>query len=232
MKNCLFLVAMTFFILNVHGQTLKLSRDVFLPGEAIEIAFTAPATYASNAWVGIIPSSVPHGSEVENDKHDISYVYLSNRSSGVLKFTAPKQTGRFDFRMHDTDSNGKEVASVSFEVRNQIPTTVTVVRESNVENPVLWLADLQFSPGQEIKLHYKTPSWVKTNAWIGIIPANIPHGSEAENDRHDLKYQYVKSSADGVLTFNAPSNPGNYSFRMHDSDANGKEISNIGFTVK
>ena len=81
MKNCLFLVAMTFFMLNVHAQSLKLSRDVFLPGEAIEIAFTAPTTYASNAWVGIIPSSVPHGSEVENDKHDITYVYLSKRSS-------------------------------------------------------------------------------------------------------------------------------------------------------
>ncbi len=221
---------MTFFMLNVHGQTLKLSRNVFLPGEAIEIAFTAPATYASNAWVGIIPSSVPHGSEVENDKHDISYVYLSNRSSGVLKFTAPKQTGRFDFRMHDTDSNGKEVASVSFEVSNQIATAV--VKESNVGNPVLWLDALQFRTGQEIKLHYITPSWLKTNAWIGIIPANIPHGSEAENDRHDLKYQYVKSSTDGVLSFNAPSSPGNYSFRMHDSDANGKEITNIGFTVK
>lgn len=230
MKNCLFLVGMTFFMLNVHGQTLKLSRNVFLPGEAIEIAFTAPATYASNAWVGIIPSSVPHGSEVENDKHDISYVYLSNRSSGVLKFTAPKQTGRFDFRMHDTDSNGKEVASVSFEVSNQIATAV--VKESNVGNPVLWLDALQFRTGQEIKLHYITPSWLKTNAWIGIIPANIPHGSEAENDRHDLKYQYVKSSTDGVLSFNAPSSPGNYSFRMHDSDANGKEITNIGFTVK
>ena len=66
-------------MLNVHGQTLKLSRNVFLPGEAIETAFTTPATYASNAWVGIVPSSIPHGSEVDNDKHDISYVNLSKR---------------------------------------------------------------------------------------------------------------------------------------------------------
>lgn len=230
MKKSLFLVAMTFFVLNVHAQTLKLARTVFLPGEQIEIAFTAPASYASNAWVGIIPSSVSHGSEAENDKHDISYLYLSKKTSGVLKFTAPKQTGKFDFRMHDTDNNGKEVATVSFEVSNQI--TTPAVKESNVDKPVLWLATLRFAPGQEIKLYYKTPSWLKANAWIGIIPANIPHGSEAENDKHDLKYQYVKSSAAGELTFNAPTNPGNYSFRMHDTDSDGKEILNIGFTVK
>lgn len=96
--------------------TLSLDKTVFAPGESIQVRFTAPGNWTGNAWVGIIPSSVPHGSEAVNDQHDIAYQYLESRVEGVLTFTAP-QPGSWDFRMHDTDGNGREAASVSFEVR-------------------------------------------------------------------------------------------------------------------
>ncbi len=94
---------------------LTLDRTHFEPGEAIAVRFTAPATWPSNAWVGIIPSRIPHGEEKENDRHDVSYQYLKKRASGTLTFTAPS-AGDWDFRMHDTDGNGKEYASISFTV--------------------------------------------------------------------------------------------------------------------
>jgi hypothetical protein len=63
-----------------------------------------------------VPSHVPHGSEAENDKNDIAYQYLKGMQSGTMIFKAPAKIGAYDFRMHDTDNNGKEVASVSFQV--------------------------------------------------------------------------------------------------------------------
>ncbi len=96
--------------------TLRLARDRYAPGDAIVVDFTAPGSYASNAWIGIIPSQVPHGSEAENDRHDLTYQYLQKRTSGSMTFTAPTAPGNYDLRLHDTDNNGKEVASVSFQV--------------------------------------------------------------------------------------------------------------------
>ncbi|MBU1664955.1 MAG: discoidin domain-containing protein, partial [Gammaproteobacteria bacterium] len=97
------------------GASLTLDRTRFEPGAAIAVHFTAPTSWPSNAWVGIIPSRIAHGEEKENDRHDVSYQYLKKRASGTLTFTAPA-AGDWDFRMHDTDSNGKEFASISFTV--------------------------------------------------------------------------------------------------------------------
>jgi tetratricopeptide (TPR) repeat protein len=97
------------------GQaSLRLAQTRFVQGEPIQVHFTAPATWPGDAWVGIIPSTVAHGSEAENDRHDITYQYLKKRASGTLTFSAPAP-GNWDFRLHDTDSNGKEYASVSFQ---------------------------------------------------------------------------------------------------------------------
>jgi hypothetical protein len=99
-----------------HPQKLKLDKNMFAPNAQIKVYFEAPSTFADNAWVGIIPSHVQHGSESVNDQHDLSYQYLKRRTSGTLIFRTPAQFGSYDFRMHDTDDNGREVASVSFKV--------------------------------------------------------------------------------------------------------------------
>jgi hypothetical protein len=38
-------------------------------------------------------------------------------TSGTMTFTAPGDAGKYDFRMHDTDANGVEVTSITFEVK-------------------------------------------------------------------------------------------------------------------
>ena len=102
---------------NKSNPQILLNKTTFAPTEEIQVSFVALSTFASNAWVGIIPSDIPHGSEAVNDQHDLSYQYLSRRTSGTLVFKAPTPNGSYDLRMHDTDSNGQEVYSVSFEVR-------------------------------------------------------------------------------------------------------------------
>jgi hypothetical protein len=99
------------------GPSLDTDKSAYAPGETITVTFSAPEGLPTNAWVGIIPSSVPHGDEAQNDTFDLTYQYLNGMTSGTLVFSAPSVPGSYDFRMHDTDSNGKEIASVTFTVK-------------------------------------------------------------------------------------------------------------------
>jgi hypothetical protein len=200
--------------------TIKLDKNTFACGEEIAVTFTAPSSFTERAWVGIIPADVPHGSESQNDAHDIAYRYLDKQIEGVLNFYAPGKPGNYDFRMHDTDDDGKEVASVSF--------TVKMVTEGSK----LSLDKETYAPGEEIRLTFTAPAVFGPKAWVGIIPADVPHGSEDENDQHDVSYRYLDKKTQGLLVFNAPEEPGKYDFRMHDTDDYGNEITYIEFTVK
>lgn len=114
--------------------TLTLSKNLFTPGEVITVKYVALPEYETNAWIGIIPSSVKHGSESLNDQHDVVYKYLRKSTGGEMSFNAPGTPGDYDLRMNDTDNNGVEVASVSFKVAGDpsAPTTRFVVG-----NPVM-----------------------------------------------------------------------------------------------
>lgn len=98
------------------NASLRLDKMYFAPGETIVVHFAAPSNWPENAWIGIIPASIPHGSEAVNDQHDITYQYLGKRTAGSLTFKAPSTPGNWDFRLHDTDNNGKEFASANFSV--------------------------------------------------------------------------------------------------------------------
>ncbi len=99
------------------GPSLATDKSDYAPGETISVTFSAPAGLPTNAWVGIIPSNIPHGDEAQNDTYDLAYQYLNGMTSGTLVFSAPSEPGIYDLRMHDTDNNGKEIASVTFTVK-------------------------------------------------------------------------------------------------------------------
>ncbi len=81
----------------------------------------------------------------------------------------------------------------------------------------------EFKDGEDIKITYKAVGEFGKNAWIGIIPADKAHGSEDDNDKYDVAYQYF-TGTEGTLTFKAPKKAGEYDFRMHTTDASGKEV--------
>lgn len=231
MKKVVYILVLVVFSMQVVGQTLRLSNNTVKPGETIQVNFTAPSGYASNAWIGIIPSDIQHGSEALNDQHDLSYKYLSKQTSGTFDFKAPVKEGNYDFRLHDTDNNGKEVAYVSFTVTN-VPSAINNSANDKIVIEVGISANKnKVRPGETILVYFNAPPTYAENAWIGIIPSNIPHGSEAENDKYDLSYQYLKKRTKGTLEFKAPAKPGNYDFRLHDTDSNGKEIAYVSFVV-
>jgi hypothetical protein len=187
------------------------------PGGAVVVHFEAASTFHDSAWVGILPSEVPHGSEAENDRHDLGYDYLRNRTSGTLKMKAPAQVGTYDVRMHDSDRDGREVASAPFEVQK-----VT---------GKIWLDKTEFSTGEAISAHFQVPPGLSSSAWAGIIPAEVPHGSATTNDEHDLSYWYLSGKTEGTLKFSAPSTEGRFDIRLHDNAGDGSEIASVTFTT-
>ena len=219
LRTWLVLVAGFFVAGSLAASTLELDRKSYAPGQSLQVTFAASGL-ASNAWAGIVPSQVPHGSEAENDQHDVAYQYLQGATSGTLTFQAPAQPGRYDVRLHDTDSDGREVASVTFEVR-----------APDLSAASLEIEKVSYIPGEAIQVRFSAPAGLPRNAWAGIVPSHVAHGSEAENDRHDVAYQYLEERTDGVLDFHAPAQPGRYDFRLHDSDSDGREIATASFTV-
>lgn len=221
---CLWLLALPLMAGATYGASeagLVIDKKSYVPGEQIQVKFQAPANWPSDAWIGIIPSNIRHGSESVNDQHDITYQYIEQRTSGIMVFSAPGP-GQWDLRMHDTDSNGREVASVSFTVNNIIP---------NSTGQKLWLNKTVFVPGERIQVRFQAMANWPSDAWIGIIPSNISHGSEEVNDQYDITYQYIEHRSSGIMEFTAPE-AGHWDLRMHDTDSNGREISYISFTVR
>jgi predicted acyl esterase len=218
------LVLVSAFAHSAQGAELRLEKTRFAPGETIRVSFTASPDYAANAWVGIIPSNVPHGSEAVNDQHDMTYQYLNKRTSGELMFTAPTQPGSYDFRMNDRDDNGSEVASTTFRVGAGGEPVAT-------GQATLRLGKNMFAPGETIRVSFAASPDFAANAWVGIIPSAVPHGSEPVNDQNDSTYQYLNKRTSGELTFTAPTQPGSYDFRMNDRDDNGVEVASVTFRV-
>ncbi|MCX6089138.1 MAG: hypothetical protein NTX88_01925 [Candidatus Atribacteria bacterium] len=188
---------------------LHLDKDTYLPNEKIKVQFTAPAQLDSSAWVGIIPSNVPHGDETINDQNDVAYQYLSGKTEGQLVFSAPADPGNYDFRMHNTDSGGKEIATVSFTVA--------------FPQPHLSLNATEFSPGESITVHFASSPGNQKD-WVGLY-------KKGAVDRDYLTWKYTEGKKDGSLTFEAPSDPGEYDARLFENDGYTRQSISETFTV-
>ena len=199
-----------------EGEVWIQDPKVFTSGTKFTVRFEAATTFHDNAWLGVVPSDIPHGSEQVNDRHNLGYRYIRGRTSGEDVLTAPSQPGSYDVRLHDSDSNGREVASATFTVE-----TAT---------GKVWLDKNEFTSAENMVVHYSAPA-LGDRAWVGIIPSDIPHGSEEENDRHDISYMYVKSDPEGTVTLTAPATEGGYDVRLHDTNNNGSEIASVTFNV-
>lgn len=203
--------------------SLSMDKIEFAPGESITVNFTAPPGLPEDAWIGIIPSDIPHGDESVNDQHDISYLYLEGRTAGTMTFSAPDMPGTYDFRMHDTDSGGVELNSFTFTV---------VSSGGGGGGASLSLSKMDFAPGESITVSFIAPAGLPTSAWVGIIPSDVPHGDESVNDQHDISYLYLDGMTSGTLTFSAPDTIGTYDFRMNDNDSDGMELTSVTFMVQ
>lgn len=101
---------------SVTISALKLDKAEYQPGEIITVTIASPVRLEEDAWIGIVPSSVPHGEEIRNDINALSCQYLFGKRRTTITFAAPKYSGMYDIRLNNSDIKGREVASVSFAV--------------------------------------------------------------------------------------------------------------------
>lgn len=57
--------------------------------------------FSDEAWIGVIPSGVPHGDDERNDTYDEDYKYLSELENGSFTLALPQTAGNYDLRICD-----------------------------------------------------------------------------------------------------------------------------------
>ena len=127
-----------------------LEQTSYFPGASIAVNFKTPGALGDSAWIGVVASDIPHGSSRENDRHDVSYVYVRGRAEGTATVSGPRQPGSWDVRLHDsTDSDGNEIAFASFEV---------VLPTGNLE-----LGQTAYKPGETVMVRFTVSEGLPTN---------------------------------------------------------------------
>ena len=200
------------------ADSLSTDKQIYSRGEPISAHFTASASYSS-AWVGLIPSSIPHSSDDESDKYDLAYKWVDGKSSGTMVFNAPADLGNFDLRMFNSNNNGPETAYTTFSVQ--------------VADNVHLSAPTSVNRGSNFRVDYTSGSWLYPDAWIGVLPGSLPDNMRAdEADKHDLNYAWIEDINNGDFTLKAPDNLGSFTVRAFDADGGGYQVASVKLNVK
>lgn len=230
------LVAVGLASCGAQSNSITLQKTEYAPGDDLQATFMATADLPKDAWIGVIPAEATHGTEEDNDKVDVSYMYLSGKTEGSVGLKAPMKPGKYDLRLNESDQGGKELAtSVEFNVTGSTAMLDEGMTNSNAnaeKSGSITLTKTEYAAGEKLEGTY-TSEGLPTDAWLGIIPSDTPHGTEEVNDQHDVSYVYLSGKASGNLDgLMAPTTPGQYDVRLNESDQGGMELGTASFTVK
>lgn len=209
---------------------IDIPKTSYSAGETILVHYSVDPESVKDpkAWVGLLPADVPHGSATENDKYDLAYQYLEGKNSGDMTFQAPEDPGNYDLRLHDSETNGKELTSIAFTVSGPVkPLIGNAIR----------LNKSRYAPNEmiSISVSIKAEDKLDETAWIGIVPAAVDHGDEATNDKYNLGYRFLGANLFGKTTLPAPKAPGLYDIRLNNTDDEAKkgiELAFVSFVVE
>jgi len=162
---------------------------------------------------------------MKSGAHTLYRMSIGGKTEGQLSFRAPGKPGEYELRMFDSSGNdGKEILTAPFKV-------TAPADKANIQ-PEIKLAKNSFHSHQNLEGTFQIPITYEYAGWIGILPADSPHGTAQENDRYDVAYEYLSGRTGGALSIRAPGKPGKYDLRLHDSSwVDGKEILSVPFEV-
>ena len=177
---------------------LTLVYRVVAPGEKLRIDFSgAPGN--DRDWVGLYRTG-------SVDREYLAYQYVRAQRSGDLTFEAPNDPGRYEFRLFENDGYDRLAASGTFEVR-EVTQPPAVGSGTGV---VLRVATTMAAPGETIDVQFDGAPG-NSGDWVGLY-------RESAEDRQYLTYQYTRGLRSGALSFELPSDPGRYEFRLFEND--------------
>lgn len=121
----------------------------------------------------------------------------------------------------------------SCSVKEDAEDVVQDVKEEVTTEPageIVLLKD-DYDPGEEIKIAYTLKSDTKKEGWIGIAPSGAAGGQKPGSDAN-IETKNINKDI-GVLTFNAPKEPGDYQITMTTKNGQNEpeEITKVSVTV-
>ena len=197
-----FVTAVPFEVALLRGAaSLSVEAVRVHPRRKVNVAFTAPKFFPPNAWVGVFRADTPRAYEEANNK-ELSYQKLTGKTEGRLEFTSPGRPGHYEFRMLDLRH---EVVALPFQVAHLAGGTSLEV--------------LAVEP--EVEVRFRAPGHFDTRAWVGVLPAEAPHGYEANN--LEDSYQYLEGRTEGTLKFRRPHLEKSWEVRLFDRAWDGND---------
>ncbi len=116
-----------------------------------------------------------------------------------------------------------------------VPETDPANRTTDLKITTLKLNKKIYAPGEAIAVTLKWTGTPDDSAWVGIIPAGIPHGDETANDDADVAYIYLSSNEGDQFVFDEELAedlaPGMYTIRVNENDGGGAELAWCAFAV-
>ncbi|MFC1715039.1 cohesin domain-containing protein, partial [Candidatus Poribacteria bacterium] len=155
------------------------------PGDEVVVSYSNAPGHDID-WIGMFRADAP-------DTEYITFQFLGGNKSGTVTFTMPQEPGLYNFRMLPNNLYEPLLAvSAMVEVADEI---VTLSASPSI-----------VKPGDEIVVSYSGAPGGSSD-WIGIFRVGASDGEY-------ISWQYTGGTENGALTFIAPSESGNYNFRL------------------
>ena len=183
------------------------------PGQPVRFRINEVPS-SNDAWVGIYPVSAG-----DNEHGEDRWRWL--RDIDVNNASLPGQSeGQWSIRVF---SDG------GYTLHNRVDFTAGASPPPSSPTIKITPSRSSYKSDEGINFSFISPE-LPNDAWIGIVPAEIPHGDEAVNDQHDTSYKYLEGRTSDAFSLPNPG-PGEWTLRLHDTDNNGREIAYVAFEV-
>lgn len=97
--------------------SMSLDGSTYQVNGPIEVTLVIHTPLDGSAWLGIVPSEIPHGFESDGESSYLTYSYVSYADeNGKIILYAPDTPGSYDVRLYNSDWDGVEVASETITV--------------------------------------------------------------------------------------------------------------------
>lgn len=194
--------------------------EAYWAGEAVTITWASDPGWPGQAWVGIVPAHVPHGSSAENDRNDVAYAFIpEGEATGIATLPAPSLPGEWTVRLHD--GRGAEVAHAAFTVRTPDYSSSTLAVDPPRAHPL-----------DTLTVTWSVPQGLPPRAWVGLLPAGAPHANAAEADAYDVAYRFLSGKTSGTWQLPAPEQADTWHLTLFsDEGPSGQLVTDTRFSV-
>ena len=186
-RKALLTVTMTSILLStiicVSNLRAQDSSKSVRPGEAITVKIKNPG--GQKAWVGIFRVDDP-------DDRPISFSYFRDLQNNTLSVNAPKQVGKYQFRV--------------FKKKGDNPVYKGDIIKVVQYSPTFTLSATTVKPNQTLTVTYSDEPKL-TDAWIGFYRADDP-------DEKFISFIELKHLENRTYSVTAPSEKGIFNFRI------------------